>query len=94
MASRSDDLFPDEVQTFRREWQPFRGMLSPDEQAHWDVLVDRAENRPYPGHCQNADDPKWAIVFTMLVTQQAEISWLRAQIESQRTITEPPESDS
>lgn len=79
----SDDLFPDEVEAFAEEWYRFRGLLPQSEREHWDVLVERAKNRPYPGHCQLAaveDDPKWPIVFTMLVTQQAELSRLRETV--------------
>jgi hypothetical protein len=79
----SDELFPDQVDEFEDDWYRFRGLLPHSEREHWDVLVDRAKNRPYPGHCQLAavdDDPKWPIVFTMLVTQQAEISRLREQL--------------
>jgi hypothetical protein len=84
----TDDLYPDEVETFAEEWYRFRGLLPKSEREHWDVLVDRARERPYPGHCQLAqveDDPKWPIVFTMLVTQQAEISRLRAEVEAAQT---------
>ena len=94
MVSRSDDLFPNQVEQFREEWQPFRGLLSPDEQAHWDVLVDRAKNRPYAGHCQRSADPKWPIVFSMLVSQQAEIGRLRAQlVAAGPDPTERPQSE-
>lgn len=86
MASRSDDLFPDEVQQFRREWKPFRALLTPDEQAHWNLLVDRAENRSYPGQCQNASDPKWSIVFTILVTQQASLGRINVWLMDERPL--------
>jgi len=79
----SKELFPDQVEDFEEEWYRFRGLLPQSEREQWDVLVERAKNRPYPGHCQLAavdDDPKWPIVFTMLVTQQAEISRLREQL--------------
>lgn len=78
-----NELFPDQVEAFEDDWYRFRGLLPRSEREHWDVLVDRAKNRHYAGHCQLAaidDDPKWPIVFTMLVTQQAEISRLREQL--------------
>lgn len=73
MASK--ELFPDMVNSFATDWYAFEGMLDPDEREDWNVLVERVKNRPYPGACQlsEGDDPKWSIVFTMLVTQQAEI---------------------
>lgn len=77
-----DELYPDIVEEFEDDWYRFRGMLPASEREHWDVLVERAKNRPYLGHCQMmaVDEEKWPIVFTMLVTQQAEISRLREQL--------------
>ena len=78
-----EEMYPDKVDDFAEDWYRFRGMLDEDEREAWDLLVDRAKNRPYPGHCQLAavdDDPKWPIAFTMLVTQQAEIGRLRKQV--------------
>jgi hypothetical protein len=68
MVTSEPELYPDQVKEFGEAWQPFRGLLSPDEQVHWDVLMERAENHPYPGHCQlgPGDDSKSPIVFTML----------------------------
>jgi hypothetical protein len=83
MASTERDMYPDQVDEFAEEWYRFRGLLPKSERDHWDVLIERAKNRPYPGHCQLAqtdDDPKWPIIFTMLVTQQAEISRLRKEL--------------
>jgi hypothetical protein len=82
MASRSGDHYADQVEQFKEEWQPFRGLLTREERTHWDVLVDRAANRPYTGHCQRAADAKCPIVFSMLVTQQAEIARLRGQLDA------------
>lgn len=79
-----EEMYPDHVEAFDEEWYRFRGMLPEDEQEAWDVLVERAKNRPYPGECQlsagGEDDPKWPIVLTMLVTQQAEIGRLREHV--------------
>jgi len=87
MAVSRDEMFPDLVDEFDEEWYRFRGMLADSEKVSWDVLVERTKNRPYPGHCQLAavdDDPKWPIVFTMLVTQQDEIGRLREEVQQLR----------
>lgn len=76
-------IYPDQVAEFEQNWQRFRWMLDDDEQAHWDVLLERVRRRPYPGQIQldgTHDDPKWPMVFTMLVTQQAEIARLRERL--------------
>jgi hypothetical protein len=83
MAAFDERMFPDDVEDFAEDWYRFRGMLGEEETEAWDVLVERVENRPYPGHCHieaTHDDPKWPIVMTMLVTQQAEIGRLREQV--------------
>jgi hypothetical protein len=54
-------MYPDQVEEFAEEWYRFHGLLPKSERDHWDVLVERAKNRPYPGHCQLAqvdNDPK------------------------------------
>jgi len=87
MATTEDQMFPDHIEDFEDEWYCFRGMLADSEQVSWDVLLERTKNRPYPGHCQLAavdDDPKWPIVFTMLVTQQDEIGRLREEVQQLR----------
>ena len=92
--AQDPQLYHEQVAAFAEDWQPFRGLLEPDEQAHWDVLVDAALERPYPGHVQNAADPKWAIVFSMLVEQQQEIAKLRSELTKHSQKREQPSSDS
>lgn len=77
-------LYHDEVAEFADDWYAFRGMLHPDERDHWDDLVDAALERPYPGHCQDVDDVKWPVVFSMLVAQQRELARLRAALDAER----------
>jgi len=77
-----DQLYPEFVEDFEENWYQFRGLLPPEEQENWDILVERAKQRPYAGHTQLAsvEDAKWPIVFSMLVSQQAEIGRLRKQL--------------
>ncbi|NIC00998.1 hypothetical protein [Halobacterium sp. R2-5] len=84
MATTDDDdqLYPEFVEDFEENWHPFRGLLPPAEQENWDVLIERAKQRSYAGHAQlaSAESMKWPLVFTMLVSQQAEIGQLREQL--------------
>lgn len=76
----SPHLYHDEVAAFADDWYAFRGMLDPREREHWDALVDEALNRPYAGHCQDVDDVKWPVVFSVLVAQQRRIAALEAAL--------------
>lgn len=76
----SPQLYHDEVAAFADDWYAFRGMLHPSERDHWDDIVDAALDRPYPGHCQAAEDVKWPVVFSVLVAQQRRISELEADV--------------
>lgn len=76
----SPQLYHDEVAAFADDWYAFRGMLDPEERDHWDDLIDAALNRPYPGHCQQADDVKWPVVFSVLVAQQRRIGELEGRL--------------
>lgn len=76
----SPQRYHDEVAAFADNWYAFRGMLHPNERDHWDDIVDAALDRPYPGHCQQAEDVKWPVVFSVLVAQQRRISDLEAGV--------------
>lgn len=80
----SPQLYHDEVAAFAEDWYAFRGMLHPEERDHWDALVDAALDRPYPGHCQQAADVKWLIVFSVLVAQQRRIAELEDIISNRK----------
>ncbi|WP_232703167.1 hypothetical protein [Halobacterium wangiae] len=93
--AQDPQLYHEQVADFAEDWQPFRGLLEPAEQAHWDALVDAALERPYPGHVQNEADAKWPIVFSMLVEQQQQIVRLRAEVKkNSRMTTERPDQAS
>jgi len=76
----SPQRYHDEVAAFADDWYAFRGMLRPSERDHWDDVVDAALDRAYPGHCQQAEDVKWPVVFSALVAQQRRISELEADV--------------
>ncbi|MXR20218.1 hypothetical protein [Halobacterium bonnevillei] len=76
----SPQRYHDEVAAFADDWYAFRGMLHPSERDHWDDVVGAALDRPYPGHCQQAEDVKWPVVFSALVAQQRRISELEAHV--------------
>ncbi|MFB6270452.1 MAG: hypothetical protein ABEH83_10935 [Halobacterium sp.] len=82
--SDSPRLYHDEVAAFADDWYAFRGMLDPVERDHWDDVVDEALNRPYAGHCQDAADVKWPVVFSVLVAQQRRIADLEAALLDER----------
>jgi hypothetical protein len=89
----SPQLYHDEVAAFADDWYAFRGMLDPREREHWDALVDEALNRPYAGHCQDVDDVKWPVVFSVLVAQQRRIAALEAAVGDGAETGEDSESE-
>jgi len=74
---RTTPTYRDFLRGYEEEWAPFRRALRRDRQAAFDRLFERAhEHADAAGH-QNAADPRFAVLLSMLVAQERELQALR-----------------
>jgi len=38
-----DQLYPEFIEDFKKDWYQFRGLLPPNERENWDILVEQVE---------------------------------------------------
>jgi hypothetical protein len=73
--------YRDRLQGFENDWKRFRRALIKEYQPHWDEVVVQAHQHAHAGGNVNPVEPKWAIVFSVLVSQEKRIAELEEQLE-------------
>lgn len=73
--------YREKLTEFENDWQTFQGWLVKEYQPHWEQLVTDARNHAHAAGNQNPLEPRWGIVFSMMLEQQKRISELEAKLE-------------
>ena len=75
--------YRERLDDFADDWRSFRRALIRENQPHWDELVRNARNHAHAAGNQNPVEPRWGIVFSMMLAQQRRIAELEQQVESE-----------
>jgi len=75
--------YREKLSEFETDWQTFQDCLVREYQPHWEQLVEDAHNHAHAAGNQNPLEPRWGIVFSMMLEQQKRIAELEAEIESE-----------
>ena len=78
---RSKPTFRNYLDRFEGDWQPYRRTLRRRDQAHFDRLFEGARNHADAAGQLDPTDPRLAILFSMLLAHERELSGLRERIE-------------
>jgi hypothetical protein len=73
--------YRDRLQGFENDWKSFRRALIREYQPHWDEVVVQAHQQAHAAGNQNPVEPKWGIIFSVLVSQEKRIAELEEQLE-------------
>jgi len=73
--------YREKLTEFENDWETFRSWLVKEYQPHWDQLVTDARTHAAAAGNQNPLEPRWGIVFSMLVEQQRRIAELELKLE-------------
>lgn len=79
---KTNPTYRDRVNEFEDDWQQFRGFLRRRHQPHFDKLIEHARNHADAGGVQNPVEPKWAILVSLCLAQQRELTELQEQAEA------------
>jgi len=71
---RTNPTLRDEFDRIEREWTPFRRALRRRHQPAFDAVFERARAHADAGSMQNPRDPWRALVFCVLVSQEAALA--------------------
>ena len=72
--------YRDCLEEFVNDWSRFRRTLIREEQPHWDSLIEQARNHAHAGGAVASFEPKWGIVFSVLVAQEKRITILETEL--------------
>jgi len=75
--------YRNKLDEFANDWGTFQQWLVAEYQPHWQTLVDDARNHAAAAGNQNPLEPRWGIVFSMILEQQKRIADLEARLEAQ-----------
>lgn len=78
---RTTPTYRDFLRGYEEDWAPFRRALRRDQQAAFDRLFERAHDYADAAGHQNAPDPRFAVLLSMLVAQEHELQTLRDRLE-------------
>lgn len=73
--------YRDRLQGFENDWKRFRRSLIKEHQPHWDEVIVQAHQHAHAAGNANPVEPKWGIVFSVLVSQEKRIAELEAKLE-------------
>lgn len=73
--------YRNELDDFTDDWRSFRRALVREYQPHWDELIRDARNHAHAAGNQNPVNPRWGIVFSMMLAQQRRIAELEMKLE-------------
>lgn len=74
--------YRDRLQGFENDWKRFRRGLIREYQSHWDEVIVQAHQHAQAAGNVNPIEPKWGIVFSVIVSQEKRIAELEEQVES------------
>jgi hypothetical protein len=69
------------LQGFENDWKRFRRGLIREYQPHWDAVIAQAHQHAHAAGNANPVEPKWGIVFSVLVSQDKRIAELEDQLQ-------------
>jgi len=72
--------YREKLDEFANDWTSFRRALVREYNEHWDQLVTDARNHAHAAGNQNPLEPRWGIVFSMMLEQQRRIAELEEQL--------------
>ena len=78
---KTNPTYRDCVEEFVDDWSRFRRALIREEQPHWDSLIEQAHNHTHAGGAVAPFEPKWGIVFSVLVAQEKRIAELETELD-------------
>lgn len=77
---KTNPTYRDQIRAFEQEWSTFRDWLRRRHQPHFDQLVEHAQNHADAGGAQNPVEPKWAILVSICLAQQRELTELEEEV--------------
>lgn len=80
---RTRPTYRNELDDFADDWRSFRRALVREYQPHWDQLVRDARSHAHAAGNQNPVEPRWGVVFSMMLEQQRRIAELEAKLEAE-----------
>jgi alkanesulfonate monooxygenase SsuD/methylene tetrahydromethanopterin reductase-like flavin-dependent oxidoreductase (luciferase family) len=66
---------------YEAEWQPFRRTLRRSDRAAFDRVFEKARRHADAAGQRDPPDPRFAVLFSVLVAQERELAALRAAVE-------------
>jgi len=81
-VGRSKPTFRNYLERFVADWRPYRRALRRRDQPHFDALFEAARGHADAAGYLDPADPRLAILFSMLLAHERELSRLRARVES------------
>lgn len=79
---RSKPTFRTYLDGLEDDWQPYRRTLRRRDQPHFDRLFEHARGHADAATQLDPGDPRLAVLFSMLLAHQRELSALRDRIEA------------
>lgn len=78
---RSKPTFRNYLERFQGDWQPFRRALRRRHQGDFDRLFEKARGHADAAGHLDPTEPRFAILFSMLLAQERELRELRERVE-------------
>lgn len=87
---RTNPTYRQCVQQFKQDWQPFRRALYRQDQPVFDRLLEHADTFANAGFYQNGQDPRWAILMSMLLWHERKLIEIETRLTNEAADPNPP----
>jgi hypothetical protein len=91
---RTTPTYRSYLDAYREEWQPFRRTLRRSDRPAFDRLFEKAHHHADAAGQRDPPDPRFAVLFSILVAQERELAALRAAVDGVDGPDRGPHADS